>query len=57
MEPEKDRLAVLTFRGKSQDDSVLAKLRYSPLMPLRRRGSSESGFFRFVSFFFCSIYV
>ena len=51
MEPEKDRLAVLTFRGKSQDDSVLAKLRYSPLMPLRRRGSSESGFFRFVSFF------
>lgn len=41
----KEPLAVLTYRGKSQDDSVLAKLRYSPLMPLKRRGSSESGFF------------
>ncbi|XP_046445577.1 dual specificity testis-specific protein kinase 1-like isoform X2 [Daphnia pulex] len=41
----KDHLAVRSYRGKSQDDSVLGKLRYSPLMPLKRRGSSESGFF------------
>lgn len=49
VESRKDRLTVLTYRGKSQDDSVLTKLRYSPLMPLKRRGSSESGFFRLVS--------
>lgn len=45
---EKEHLVVsLSYRGnRSQDDSILARLRYSPLMPLRRRGSSESGFFR-----------
>lgn len=45
---EKEHLVVsLSYRNnRSQDDSILAKLRYSPLMPLRRRGSSESGFFR-----------
>lgn len=43
----KDRLVVYSYRGKSQDDSVLSRLRHSPLLPLRRRGSSESGFFRY----------
>ena len=43
----KDRLVVYSYRGRSQDDSVLSRLRHSPLLPLRRCGSSESGFFRY----------
>jgi len=34
------------YQGKSQDDSVLSKFNcYTPFLPLRRRGSLESGFF------------
>ena len=40
------RLADMSF-GNCHDDSVLCKFRYTPFLPLRRRGSSESGFFRF----------
>lgn len=40
-------LAPLPHKGQCQDDSVLGRLRYMhSFLPLRRRGSSESGFYR-----------